>query len=379
MTDSGPQTESGTQTGSGPEARSDSAVGRDGDAEGKFRLTLFGGFTLRDPEGQLITLSLRKAEGLLAFLATEPHQVASRESIASMLWGEFAQAKSRQNLRQTLLDLGRAFSSYEPSPLRIGSQLIALESDRVVVDTEEFVDLVQLGTRESLRRAVELQRGDFLAGLNVRASEFQSWAGRRREEFHELALTATSNLVALQEEEGQIEPAIATAKRALQLDPLREDFHRHLIRLYGKNGMRSAAVSQYRTCVRLLRDELEIDPDQETKRLYRELVGELENEPLFREEPGLASPRPHQGELPTHRRGPEVTWSDPSGVLIGRQSEIERLSRTLLDMGPTAQRCVLIEGELGIGKSHLVQSFLGRIGRGAGRCRRRSAGAAPCL
>jgi DNA-binding SARP family transcriptional activator len=70
-----------------------------------FRLTLFGGFALKDSEGQLIALGLRKAEGLLAYIATMPDHAASRETLATLLWGDFAQAKARQNLRQTLLDL----------------------------------------------------------------------------------------------------------------------------------------------------------------------------------------------------------------------------------------------------------------------------------
>ncbi|HMB76161.1 MAG TPA: AAA family ATPase [Kiloniellaceae bacterium] len=346
--------------------------------ERPFRLALFGGFTLKDPEGRLITLGLRKAEGLLAYVAAAPDQVASRETLASLLWGDFSQTKARQNLRQTLLDLSRAFAPYDPTPLRLDNQVIALEPGWFSVDIQEFTALVRSNTMASLQQAIALQRGDFLAGVTVRASDFQSWAGDLREEYHDLGLQAITALLALQEGEDQIEPAIATAKRGLQLDPLREDFHRHLIRLYSKNGMRSAAVSQFRACVRLLMEELDTEPDQETLDLYRDLVGESERDKLLGEgqaqshamlqsevrrslqKPGQQPPgaAPWTEELPAHRRGTDVTWSSPSGVLVGRQKEIEHLSRVLLDMGPAAHRAILVEGEAGIGKSHLVRSFL---------------------
>ena len=323
-----------------------------------FRLTLFGGFALKDSEGQPIALGLRKAEGLLAYIATVPDHAASRESLATLLWGDFAQAKARQNLRQTLLDLSKAFARFDPSPLRIGGQVISLDGADFWIDTREFEALVQEGTKEALGQALELHRGEFLAGVTVRAVDFESWTLTIRERYHELALSATTKLIGLQEEDGSIELAIATAKRALQLDPLREDFHRHLIRLYANNGMRAAAVAQYRTCSRLLMDELETDPDEETVRLYHDLVGEPDRSSMVGLPQEIRKLTAAEPAVPLHRREAEMAWTDPSGVLIGRRKEIASLSQYLLDMSPDARRCVLIEGETGIGKSHLVQSFL---------------------
>ena len=50
--------------------------------------------------------------------------------------------------------------------------------------------------------------------------------------------------------------AIAAARRRLALDPLHEPAHRQLIRRYAAGGDRSAALEQYRECVRVLDREL---------------------------------------------------------------------------------------------------------------------------
>jgi Bacterial transcriptional activator domain len=50
----------------------------------------------------------------------------------------------------------------------------------------------------------------------------------------------------------------------VRLDPLREDAHRRLIRLYAETGRRADALRQYDVCVRNLKDDLGVEPLVET-------------------------------------------------------------------------------------------------------------------
>ncbi len=74
------------------------------------RLYLFGGFRLENAEGEVLSISLRKAEALLAYLAMAPGKTASREKLATLLWGESDQHRARQSLRQALFALTREFA-----------------------------------------------------------------------------------------------------------------------------------------------------------------------------------------------------------------------------------------------------------------------------
>jgi len=87
----------------------------------------------------------------------------------------------------------------------------------------------------------------------------------------ERALDVLARLAAQLADAGETERAITQALRLLALDPLQEQAHRLLMRLYGAQGRRGAAVEQYRRCREILRRELAARPEPETERLYHEV------------------------------------------------------------------------------------------------------------
>src|SRR5262245_36580800 len=68
------------------------------------RLRLLGRVLISAPDCEQtpIRLSTRKAGALLAFLAMSPDQTASREELATLLWGDCSEQQARQSLRQAL-------------------------------------------------------------------------------------------------------------------------------------------------------------------------------------------------------------------------------------------------------------------------------------
>ena len=71
----------------------------------KIKARLFGGFELKDADGEELTLSTRKARALLAFLIVESGQWHSRERLAGLLWGDRAQTQARNSLNQALYEI----------------------------------------------------------------------------------------------------------------------------------------------------------------------------------------------------------------------------------------------------------------------------------
>jgi DNA-binding SARP family transcriptional activator len=44
------------------------------------------------------------------------------------------------------------------------------------------------------------------------------------------------------------------------------------MRLYARQGRRAAALKQYQACMAVLQRELGVEPEEETKQLYREIL-----------------------------------------------------------------------------------------------------------
>src|SRR5258708_6356620 len=63
-----------------------------------------------------------------------------------------------------------------------------------------------------------------------------------------------------------------SAPRSLRLDILQEPMHRMLMRLYLESGDVVEALQQYETCAKVLKRELRIEPDTDTKALQREIL-----------------------------------------------------------------------------------------------------------
>ena len=236
------------------------------------RLRLFGEFSLEDPEGRPILLNLRKAEALIAYLALAPGQTSSRERLAALLWGDSDQGKARQSLRQAIFALTKAFAQRELSLLRLESQAVRLADNALSVDVLEFDRLIADGSKSAFRRANELYVGELLSGFSVEETEFEQWLSATRGDYQDTALRTLVELLQEQEKLGELDLAIETANKALRIDPFREDIHRQLMRVYAAKGMRSSALSQYRSCRDVLEKELGVRPDEDTTKLYRAIL-----------------------------------------------------------------------------------------------------------
>ena len=315
----------------------------------ELRLRLFGGFVLERASGEAITVPLRKGEALVAYLAANLGKSSSRERLATLLWGESDQQRARQSLRQALFALTREFAQYDVAILRMESQMVTLDPAAIWVDVQEFERLIGEGTRESLSAATALYQGEFLSGLGVGAPDFEDWLSENRTRYQEMAVRAFEDLLGHHKAADDIAAAIETASQALRVDPFREDLHRELMEFYLARGMRSSALTQYRSCRAFLQRELDVPPDEETEALYRRI---LEQGPSCAaeslEQPG-GTGRSAVG------RGADFALAE---TLIGRSAEIRTLNSLLDEAMDGACRFVAVVGEAGVGKSHLVGTFL---------------------
>lgn len=228
---------------------------------------------MRSESGALVAISAKKSQAMLAFLGVKPAQMVSRDKMSSLLWSSTAPEQARQSLRQTLSTLRKELANISPRKILIEEgDFLSLDASLVRVDVVEFESLVVAGTPEALDPATRLYGGDFLDGFQLDEEKFDQWVIAERDRLHRLALRAHTQLSDIFARHDSLDQAIAVAQQSLRLDPLQEPMHRSLMRLYMRSGDLANALQQYDACTRVLRRELNVEPDAETKALQQEIL-----------------------------------------------------------------------------------------------------------
>ena len=129
------------------------------------------------------------------------------------------------------------------------------------------------------------------------------------------------------------------------------------MRLFERQGRRGEALRQYRVCVDALQRELEVEPEAETRRLYQDIVRAAR----------VPSTRA-AGIPPTAEASSQPKEARASSLVVGRDSELERLGRALDAMEQGKGGLVIVLGDAGIGKSSVVEALEVEARRRGIRC-----------
>ena len=151
---------------------------------------LFGGFELSDANGEELTLSTRKARGLLAFLIVEDGRWHSREGLAGLLWGERAQTQARNSLNQALYEIRKLESA-------VGTTIVEREPERVRIVTgaiDSDVDRFAALLTDNALEAADFRIGELLDGVDLRDQDFVDWLSSKRAEYQEALSNALREL-----------------------------------------------------------------------------------------------------------------------------------------------------------------------------------------
>lgn len=232
-----------------------------------------------------------KVRALLIYLAVEADRIHSRDALAELLWPEQGAQVARNNLRQALANLRQVIDDHRATP-----PFLLISRDHVQfnvasdywLDTAAFKQLLRsvaqhvhsspaqcAACTQRLHEAVALYQGSFLHQLAVaNSASFEEWALLTRERLERQAFGLLTELAAHHERCGAYNEAMTYAQRLLELEPWHEEAHRQVMRLLVRCGQRGAAIAQYKTCRRILAEELGIEPDESTTQLYQEILTE---------------------------------------------------------------------------------------------------------
>ncbi|MFO7632058.1 MAG: AAA family ATPase [Caldilinea sp.] len=287
-------------------------------------------------QGQPWTLHRRQVRALLYRLAAEPAP-AARSHLAFLFWPDAADAHARRQLTRLISTLRAALP--DPRMVLVEEETVALDLDRIYVDSHAFGVGCTAEDTETLARTLLLHHGAFLAGFDLPdAPEYEAWQTETARHFHARYLGLLETLLRRYTKEGNLSAAIRCAQDYLAADELAEPIHRRLIELYVAAGDRGAALRQLDACTLILERELGVSPLPETRAALH-----LRSAPVV---------RPVVLVLPSL----DLPLFGRDATLAQIQTAYDRLAGGHRSPGGM----ILITGEPGMGKSRVLHEFVAR-------------------
>jgi predicted ATPase/DNA-binding SARP family transcriptional activator len=291
---------------------------------------------------------LRKAKTLVKLLALAPERRLHSDQAAELLWPDRDAASSRNNLHQAIFAARRALGSTGGDGhrcLELRDDLLALCPDgEVEVDVVAF-EAAAAAAREgrdpaAYRTALASYEGELLP-----EDRYEEWSASRRDALRELRLALTIELAEI-EAPGDPAAAVGRLREAIAGEPLHEPAQRALMRVYAGAGQRQEALAQFQQLKRGMRREFEDEPDDETRRLYQEILTRG-LEPARDPPPAPPEPAPEATEP---RRLPRQLTS-----FVGRERELAEVASLL-----GGSRLLTLTGAGGCGKTRLAFELAGQ-------------------
>lgn len=192
--------------------------------------------------------------------------------------------------------------------------------------------------------AKRLYRSDYLV-----EDQYDDWSMGERERLRDRYLVLLTELSEAYAQMGQYRRAINACHKVLQADSCREAVFVRLMLFYYYAGEKTNALQTFELCQQTLWKELGVEPDTSTV----DLAAKIQNGSLWQQPSSPQYPPPnYEGRMY------EVPFSLGDLPLVGRDREYAWLVNTW-DKHPGS--VILVDGEAGVGKSRLVETFAGYI------------------
>ena len=228
--------------------------------DGHWKIHLLGGLRIKRGE-TLILLPAFRSQSLLAALLLRPPS-ARRVQLAGLLCPDLPEEVAKARLSDRLWLLKNSLPDF---PFEIDPTSVSVNRQKVWVDVSAFRSLINSGSSDSLREAVNLYAGDLLP------EQDEEWLLLERENLH-LAFTRLLQSQASQAlQSGRFVEAVTLAEKLHSLEPFDENNFRTLLRAHQALGHRGAALAAYDQFQVLLRDEMGLDPEPATQAILKSI------------------------------------------------------------------------------------------------------------
>lgn len=315
------------------------------------RIHLLGRFEIirEGPQLRADEWSRRKAAALLKYLAI--HKRLVKDQAIDLFWPDSDLESGANNLYRTLHELRQTLNKslgHGTAELVFAFEDGVLSLNQSVwVDIAEFERLCaqrveKLDERiESLEHALALYQGDLLPD-----DLYAEWTLTSRESLRRQYREASLALAALHRDARQYDRIFPLLTTLVAHDKADELVHRELMRAHALAGRRHDALRQYQACVEALASELDLTPEPETAALYTQILN------------GQIAPLRPLTPTVGERSAFVSTRLRSSTILVGRETEFEKLRLWQEAVTQGRGQTILIAGDTGVGKTLLAGEAL---------------------
>jgi DNA-binding SARP family transcriptional activator len=221
-----------------------------------------------------------KARSIFKYLAVHRNTPILKDVLMDLFWPDADAQAARRNLHQAIYSLRRTLRQSQSAfkHIRFENDCYSLDPAlNLWIDWEEFESSVRAGRtferagqiEEAMNKyglAESLCQGDFLE-----EDVFEDWTSAKRERLRRTYCEIVQRLSEYHLQNNKVHAAITLCQKILARDNCSEQAHRCLMRCYLAQGQRHLAVRQYQICAETLRQELGLDPSDETEQLRRSI------------------------------------------------------------------------------------------------------------
>jgi len=242
---------------------------------------LFGSGTASIYDRPIDGFPFHQAYLVFCYLLLNRQHKQNRERLASVFWGDYSTNVSRKYLRNALWKLRSVFQSAGAELedyLQVNDDSIAFQrSSPYQLDVETFETLLtptrnlqgeELSQEQAqhLNQAIELYDGDLLEGVD------EEWCLYERERLNLLHLNTLLKLMVYHRSHHTYTLGLDFGERILAFDNTRENVHREMMLLYWLLGEPQMALVQYHHCEQILKEQVGVEPAEETRNLYQQML-----------------------------------------------------------------------------------------------------------
>src|SRR5450755_4135234 len=344
-----------------------------------------------NPEWHTVTEAAwqhQRVRGLLSCLLSSPGRKLGREQIMDALWPELDLETATNRLDRAVYSLRQLFEpargKLATSPLLLTERevLVLAEQPQVWVDADAFERLL-IQARESndpgkkeklLEEAMLLYGGDFLP-----EAQRAEWSQPRRDSLLRAWIGLLLELSDIRNEREAFASAIEPLDKLLAVDPANEAAVQRLMLRLAILGRRGEALRAYRKLASVLQQEYRIAPLPDTRAIYEKVRGgqRVPAEAAGNPSPGTQLAGAEASRTPVRSDAPATIQIGRShqSPLVGREQEVALLRDLVVSTEQAAKfkmpgakksslltldtqrrpQCMLLMGEVGIGKTRLAE------------------------
>lgn len=270
-------------------------------------------------DGEKKVFPYRKVEGLFYYLCLKRR--ITRDEAIGIFWADCDEQRARKNLRDAIYHIKKI----------IGTDIVTMDGNVFIsINSDVHLSVDMYGVRDNI---LENYKGEFLKYFYIKnCFEFENWLDETRRELRELYIKAALKQLKTAGQERVPSKVLEYADKLLDVLYLDEGLYRDAMSLLLKEGEYSSAVALYQKLEAAVRQDLDAEPEAETKALMEKVL-RLRKKVV--EQPDREQP-----------------------AFFGRQQELceiyDCVQNHLLKREEHRTNFILISGEAGVGKTALI-------------------------